>query len=62
MNIVACPATADFGSLEAAMVVSAAASYWMGPSMASSGLRVFTSLVASRTFSTDSPLPDSPVE
>lgn len=62
MNIVACPATVEFGSLVAAMVVSVAASYCMGPSMARFGWRFFTSWVAWRTLSTASPLPDSPVE
>ncbi|SLJ01917.1 Uncharacterised protein [Mycobacteroides abscessus subsp. abscessus] len=41
---------------------SIAASYWIGPSTSSSGARSRTRSVATRTFSTSAPLPDSPVE
>ena len=61
-NTVACPATAEPGSLVRATLASTAASYWIGPSTGRSGARSRTSRVASRTRSTSAPDPDSPVE
>ena len=55
------PATALPGSLARATLASTAASYWIGPSTGRS-VRLRTSSVASRTRSTSSPFPDSPVE
>ena len=62
MNTVARPATGEPGIFEAATAGSTAASYWIGPSTSRSGRRSRTSAVASRTFSTSAPEPDSPVE
>ena len=61
-NTVARPATAEPGSLEAAIEASTAASYWMGPSTSSPGSAPRTISVAVRTLSTSSPEPDPPVE
>ena len=61
-NTVARPATALPGSLVLATSGSTAASYWIGPSIGRSGRSCRASAVASRTRSTSSPEPDSPVE
>src|SRR5699024_12301009 len=62
MSTDALPATSESGILEAATEAETAASYCSGPSTLSSGLAALTNLVASRTLSTASPEPESPVE
>ncbi|MNR56992.1 hypothetical protein D3C85_1776780 [compost metagenome] len=61
-NTVARPATWLFGASCRATVSLAAASYCSGPSISSECCCSWASNVASRTFSTSSPLADSPLE
>src|SRR5690625_3028450 len=62
INTDALPATSDSGIFEAATDAETAASYCSGPSTLNCGLAALTRLVASRTLSTASPEPESPVE
>ena len=62
MYTVALPATLEPLALTWATSAEIAASYWIGPSIRSSGRRSRAMRVASRTLSTSRPLPDSPVE
>ena len=59
---VAFPATLLFGDLIFATSASYAASNWIGPSNGRSGFLALANSAAWRTFSTEAPMPDSPVE
>ena len=62
MKTVAWPATWEPGIFDLPTAGSIAASNWIGPSTAKSGLVCLTSSVAAATASTSSPEPDVPVE
>ena len=62
MNTVACPATGLFGAFWRPTLAMAAASYCKGPSINRSGRCSRARRVASRTLSTSTPEPESPVE
>ena len=62
MNTVARPATGLSGIFWLPTDRSMAASYWIGPSIFSSGQRWRARRTASRTRSTSSPWPEEPLE